>query len=52
MGCYDDGVVLCDVLVLGVVVVERRYFMQDVEFKEVVLNKYLVFVENFVYQYI
>lgn len=51
MGCHDDGVALCNVPVPGVAAVERRHSMQDVELKEVVLNKYPVSVENPVHQY-
>lgn len=51
MGCHDDRVALCDVPMPGVAAIERRHSMQDVELKEVVLNKYPVSVENPVHQY-
>lgn len=49
MGRHDDRVALRDVPMPGVAAIERWHSMQDVELKEVVLNKYPVSVENPVY---
>lgn len=51
MGCHDDWVALCDVPMPGVAAIECRPTVQDIELKEVVLNKYPVSIENPVHQY-